>query len=329
VSAVSVHDPRLVRETLDNLIEVTGPDRLTAVLEETGWCELYAEDIGLAVGALFESQGKLVATSPMLATLLTMQLREPDGPWATLPTPALLPGPGTAGPPAAVRDGAVHVDAFLFGPVPTEPLITVASTPAGGMAMIELDGEQFRCDTVAGLDPSLAMSRLTGALDLAATESIAEIDVLPWTEATATCRLAVGHEIVAAAQSALDLAIEHARQRTQFGRPVGAFQAIQHRLADAFVALDVARLALEAGWRERAEETAVLAKALAGHAARAVAREAQQVLGGMGFTWEHPFHRRLRRMLSLDLLFGSCGEHERQLGVQLIESQRLPALGAL
>jgi Acyl-CoA dehydrogenase, C-terminal domain len=305
---MSLHDPRLVRETLDNLVEVAQPDRLMAELAETGWCELHAEDIGLAVGALFEAQGKLVATSPMLATLLSMQVCRPGGRWAALPAPTLVPGPGVLGPPAVVRHGVLHVDGFLFGRVPLQPL---------------------RRGTISGLDPSLRLSRLTGVLDLAETESVAEVDALAWAQATATCRLAVGHEIVGAAGSALELAIEHARQRTQFSRPIGAFQAIQHRLADALAALDVARLALDAAWREFAEDTAVVAKALAGDAARVVAREAQQVLGGMGFTWEHPFHRRLRRMLSLDLFFGSCREHERRLGVQLIESRRLPALRAL
>ena len=104
----------------------------------------------------------------------------------------------------------------------------------------------------------------------------------------------------------LDLACAHALERVQFGRPIARFQAVRHRLADALVAVET----LEADARprrgtSRIRMTATLAKAIAGRTARTVATHCQQVLAGIGFTTEHPFHRFLKRTMVLEGILGS------------------------
>src|SRR4029077_4358749 len=100
---------------------------------------------------------------------------------------------------------------------------------------------------------------------------------------------------------AMDLALAHAKQRQQFGRPIGAYQAVSHRCADMLLLTESARSAvLAAGWTADHDEpglafAASVAKASAGDAGWRVAGSSLQVHGGIGFTWEHDLHLLLRR----------------------------------
>jgi alkylation response protein AidB-like acyl-CoA dehydrogenase len=122
------------------------------------------------------------------------------------------------------------------------------------------------------------------------------------------------------------MAREHATERIQFGRPIGSFQAVSHRLADTLVAVEAAQAALEAAWDVPSRMLAACAKALAGRGAWAAARHCQQVLGGVGFTVDHPFHRYLQRALLLDHLLGSSRTLTQQLGIEVLDSGQLPSL---
>jgi alkylation response protein AidB-like acyl-CoA dehydrogenase len=112
---------------------------------------------------------------------------------------------------------------------------------------------------------------------------------------------ALAVEAVGVAQKALELGVEHARTRTQFGRPIGVYQAVSHRLADTYVETELARsLAYWAAWcvaenDDRAPVAAAAAKSFAGDAAMAACERAIQVHGGIGFTWEHVLHRYYKR----------------------------------
>jgi alkylation response protein AidB-like acyl-CoA dehydrogenase len=123
----------------------------------------------------------------------------------------------------------------------------------------------------------------------------------------------------------LELAREHALSRIQFDRPIATFQAVRHRLAETLVAIESADALLAAAWEDRSPDTAAMAKALAGRGARVASRHCQQVLAGIGFTTEHPFHRYARRVLVLDELFGSSRTLTKALGAELLTSGRLPA----
>jgi alkylation response protein AidB-like acyl-CoA dehydrogenase len=127
----------------------------------------------------------------------------------------------------------------------------------------------------------------------------------------------------------LRLAVRHALDRRQFGRPIGSFQAIQHKLADVYVGLTVADLATDEAWHDPSPSTCVLAKLLAGAAVDAANLHCQQVLGGIGFTWEHPFHRYLRRGRMLATMLGRRPQLASALGSEIVRSQRLPDLAPL
>ena len=114
--------------------------------------------------------------------------------------------------------------------------------------------------------------------------------------------------------------------REQFGRPIAQFQAVRHRLAEAYVALEAGDAAVAAAWDAPDPMTAMLAKSLAGRGARIAATHSQQVLAGIGFTEEHPLHRYVKRTLLLDGLLGSSTRLPRELGVTLLATRQLPRL---
>jgi alkylation response protein AidB-like acyl-CoA dehydrogenase len=128
---------------------------------------------------------------------------------------------------------------------------------------------------------------------------------------------------VGAARAMLELARRHALDRVQFGRPISAFQAVRHRLADAFVSTEAAAALLDEAWQDPAVYGA-MGKAFAGRQARLVATQAQQVLAGIGFTAEHPFHHYVRRVLVLDQLLGAGSELTRGLGAAVLQTGDLP-----
>jgi alkylation response protein AidB-like acyl-CoA dehydrogenase len=153
--------------------------------------------------------------------------------------------------------------------------------------------------------------------------------VLPvevWRSAVAMAQLAIGHELVGTARRMLELARVHALERIQFGRPISSFQAVRHRLAETLVAIEMADAALSGAWDDGSPTAAAMAKAVAGRGARTATRHCQQVLAGIGFTTEHPFHRYLRRVLVLDQLFGSARSLTKDLGESIVASRRLPVL---
>jgi hypothetical protein len=172
--------------------------------------------------------------------------------------------------------------------------------------------------SVRGLDPSLGVVAVSG--DAMATDA----GPVDWNEGVRRCQLALGHQLVGASRAMLELARDHARTRIQFGVPIGSFQAVRHRLAETLVAIESAEAVLDAAWQDTSPVTAAMAKALAGRGARTSARHCQQVLAGIGFTLEHPFHRFFRRTLVLDELFGSASTLTTALGADLLRTRRMP-----
>jgi alkylation response protein AidB-like acyl-CoA dehydrogenase len=124
----------------------------------------------------------------------------------------------------------------------------------------------------------------------------------------------------------LELAREHALDRIQFGEPIASFQAIRHKLADTYVAIESARTALDAAWEEPSTANATAAKAIAGRAARLAAKHCQQVLAGIGFTVEHPLHTYLRRVRVLDGLLGDSRTLTAAIGAELVAAAGVPAI---
>jgi alkylation response protein AidB-like acyl-CoA dehydrogenase len=130
-------------------------------------------------------------------------------------------------------------------------------------------------------------------------------------------------EQAGAARRAMELAVDYAKVREQFGRPIGSFQAIKHKCADMLVEVESSSsLAYAAGkaideGSEEAMMLASMAKAYCSEAFTHVAAENIQVHGGIGFTWEHPAHLYYRRAKSTELLLGSPAHHRERMLVEL------------
>jgi len=134
---------------------------------------------------------------------------------------------------------------------------------------------------------------------------------------------ALSAEMVGTAQKALDISVEYAKTRVQFGKPIGSFQAVKHKCVDMMVAVENARsLTYYACWTvdERAPEAATavpMAKAYASDMAKNVTSEAIQVHGGIGFTWEHDMHLYHRRALAGEANFGNAPVHREVVAKSL------------
>jgi len=213
---------------------------------------------------------------------------------------ALYPGPYLAtiglalpwlGPEErrAVAAGEVRWSVEVNGLVPW--LDSVDRVVADGGAAYDARGGEE-----GTVDPTRALGRLERG----------EGTPLPGAGDGPRARAAMACEAVGVAQRALELGIEHARTREQFGKPIGVYQAVSHALANTYGDVELARsLAYWAAWcvaegDEQAAVAAAAAKAFATEAAVAACERSIQVHGGTGFTWEHPLHRFYKRALWLE-----------------------------
>src|SRR5207248_2161621 len=121
----------------------------------------------------------------------------------------------------------------------------------------------------------------------------------------------------------LDVALDHAKTRHQFGVPIGSFQAVKHKLADMFVAVERARacvwfaaLTIAEDDERRALATS-MAKAAAGDAQRLVVQDGIQLMGGIGYTWEHDMHLYVKRAKAGDAMLGTAAEHRLRVAALL------------
>ena len=130
-------------------------------------------------------------------------------------------------------------------------------------------------------------------------------------------------EQVGGAQKVLEMAVEYAKVRVQFGRPIGSFQAIKHKCADMLLEVESAKsAAYYAGWcaselNDELPSVASLAKAYCSEAYFHAAAENIQIHGGIGFTWEHPAHLYFKRAKSSELLFGDPTYHRELLAQRI------------
>jgi alkylation response protein AidB-like acyl-CoA dehydrogenase len=137
---------------------------------------------------------------------------------------------------------------------------------------------------------------------------------------------ALSLEAVGIAARVLELAVDYAKTREQFGRPIGVYQAVSHQLADTYVETELARsLAYWAAWcvaeeDEQAPIAVAAAKAYCGDAAVAACERSIQVHGGIGFTWEHVLHVYYKRALWIQAFGGYAREHRAQIAAWLLDS---------
>jgi alkylation response protein AidB-like acyl-CoA dehydrogenase len=120
-------------------------------------------------------------------------------------------------------------------------------------------------------------------------------------------------EQIGAATKCLDLTVEYTKDRVQFGRPIGSFQALKHRMADLYVAVQSARAVVDDAIAEPSRTTAALARVAASEAFSKVAAEAVQMHGGIAITWEHDIQLYFKRAHGSAQLLGPPREHLRRL----------------
>jgi hypothetical protein len=300
-----------VRAAIAGAIAADGNAEIDAVLAKLGWQEMLDELPDDAIGVVFGALGATNATATALDDVLASALgRQPSAGLAVL-----LPRLSAWDPPGA--EGLATARAAAA----EEILVPSGSASEPWLGTVRAKAAEVRA--VHGVDPDARLHsvRVTGG-----ATGATRIDAAAWRSAVALGRRAIAHQLAGASRAMLDLARSHALERMQFGRPIARFQAVRHRLADALVAVESLEAALSAAREEANADTAALAKAIAGRTAHTVMRHCQQVLAGIGFTVEHPFHRFARRALVLEGLFGSADEITLEVGRRLLAERRVPTL---
>jgi hypothetical protein len=285
------------------------------VLSELGWLDMLGTERDDAIDVVFTALGATGATASALDDVVVSALGlQPRAELA-----GLLPRFDTWNPPGSADGDAVSAEGLASGRAPdaTEVLV-VCGDSATAIPRSAVDASPIR-----GVDPDAGMHsvRIGGAAGTAT-----QLAPGAWEAAVALGRRAVAHQMCGASRTMLELARAHALERVQFGRPIARFQAVRHRLADALVAIEALEAALAAARDESSATTAALGKALAGRTARTVGAHCQQVLAGIGFTTEHPFHRFLKRTILLEGILGTADRIEVALGRQLLATRTVPHL---
>ena len=314
----------MLRRTVHHVLETTSGEAAVSGLDDLGWDEVLADDERTCTEILFDTHGRTLARSPALDTVVLGDLG-----FVRDTHRVLYPTHGVD-PTCVIDADGRHVDVsgWLLGDAGAgRRLVACCAAPDGSTHVVTLDATPLAREAVTGVDESLGLVQVTGST--AVEPDAARLVDDEWLTVMASAQRAVSAEIVAVAQVMLDLAVEHARTREQFGRPIGTFQAVKHHLAEAHVAITGARLALEEAWDTRHPLSAALAKALAGDAAGKAHKEGQQILAAIGFTWEHDFHRYVRRSMALDGLLGSAASLRRQMGASFATGWRVPRIGVL
>jgi hypothetical protein len=296
-----------------------GAADVDAVLAKLGFAELLADAPDDAIGIVFEALGATNAAATALDDVVLSALgREPHADLAVV-----LPRFAAWDPPGRLEAGEVHASGLATARADRAGEVLVVCGPAGEPRVVAVPTAGAEVCAVHGVDPEAGLRRVRVQVSAAGA---ARLDPAAWRSAVALGRRAVAHQIAGASRAMLDLACAHARERVQFGRPIARFQAVRHRLADALVAVEALEATLAAARDEPCPETAALAKAVAGRTARSVGAHCQQVLAGVGFTAEHPFHRFLKRTMALEGLFGSADEIALDVGRELLATRRVPTL---
>lgn len=337
-----------VRRVLDD--EIGFSSEIWRRIAELGWLGLvFPESVGgaglgfLELTILLEEMGRVVMPGPFFSTVLLGGLaileggsEEQKARWL----PPLVEGrfkatlalveangrfDGSGIETVATLDGAGYriAGTKLFVPDAhvADLLLVVARTGKKGgtddlsLFAVEVPSRSVRVSLTPSLDPTRRLAEVV--LDQArvgAEHRIGEIGgAWPILERVLDrAKVGLAAEMCGGAERALEITVEYAKVRTQFGRAIGSFQAVQHICANMLLEVEAAKTAtLRAAWALATDDPqapllAAMAKAKASEAARAVAADAIQVHGGIGFTWEHDMHIYFKRAKASELTFGDA-----------------------
>jgi alkylation response protein AidB-like acyl-CoA dehydrogenase len=307
----------LLRETVAALVEKhASPGAVRAATEsqrgydESLWkllCEqvgaaalVVPEELGGAGGELadaavvLEELGRALVPTPLLGTTLAelalLASDEPD-------TGAL----------ERLAEGA------SIGAVAFDPAYVVNGAIAD--VVVGTDGTtltrwtEFTATPAATMDLTRPLARVepAGTADIGADPGLAD-----------TAALLIAAEQIGAAAKCLDLTVAYTKERVQFGRPIGSFQALKHRMADLYVAVQSARAVVNDAIAEPSPISAALARVSASEAFSKVVAEAVQMHGGIAITWEHDIQLYFKRAHGSAQLLGPPQEHLRRLESELL-----------
>jgi len=303
-----------------------GMVELGIVMEEMGrvlLCSPYFSTAVLAAGAIMnagtdEQKSALLPRLASGARLATLAITEPDGNWdfrgiETVATPD-ADGYRLDGVKSFVVDGHIA------------DLIIVAARVAGsggaeGLALFTIDANASSLERrllesmdatrkIARIEFRGARARLLGGIESGATTISKTLD---------QAAIALANEMVGGAQTMLESAVGYAKLRVQFGRPIGSFQAIKHKLADMLLEVELAKSAAYCAAQAAAvgdpewPANANLAKAAASEAYVHAAAECIQIHGGIGFTWDDDTHLWFKRAKSSEVFLGQPSRHRELL----------------
>jgi alkylation response protein AidB-like acyl-CoA dehydrogenase len=253
------------------------------------------------------ADGSLTAALAVTATAM------PGGPF---PATARVAGRGAAGSGTVKLRGTIR---SVADALPAAALLVPAEGVPAGLYLVEAAAPGVHRTPIVSLD----MTRQLCDISLDDAEG-RPVGVGPAAEAAVNAGLAAGAAVLAAeqlglAQRCLDLTVAYVKERRQFARPIGSFQALKHRLADLWTTITLARAASRyaaaclADGDPDAPVAIALAKSACCEAAVLAAQECVQLHGGIGFTWEHPAHLYLKRAKAASLAFGTPGAHRAAL----------------
>jgi alkylation response protein AidB-like acyl-CoA dehydrogenase len=168
---------------------------------------------------------------------------------------------------------------------------------------------RFSTQPIATMDPTRRLARVQA-------EDTAVLGTDPGLADMAAILLAA--EQIGAAERCLELTVEYAKSRVQFGRPIGSFQALKHRMADLYVKVAAARAVVNDACNQPTPTNAAIARLAASEALSSVAAEGIQLHGGIAITWEHDMHLYFKRAHGSSRLLGSPGELLRRLECEVL-----------
>jgi alkylation response protein AidB-like acyl-CoA dehydrogenase len=293
------------------------------------------------VALVMQETGRVLYPGPYLATITALELLLQAGDAGALARfgPLLASGEATAAVAWAEAPGPARLDQITVTASPagehwtlrgskrfvvsgdTADVLLVSAMSPAGPSLFAVDGQASHLTRVRR--PTLDQTRAIADIDFADTPAdlVGEAGAAARAIATAydhAC-VALAAETIGVADVALELTVSYLKERRQFGRAIGSFQALKHRCADLVMAVELARCAVEYAARvadaggDDLTAAAAIALSEAAIAAQRVTGECIQMHGGIGFTWEHDAHLFFKRARSNAALLGRVAEHRERL----------------
>lgn len=255
-----------------------------------------------------------LATGDTIATLVLDDLGNPD----------------RLGHALTVTDAGLTGTASKVIDAQAASVLLVAARSADGLGLYEVDPANARITPLDALDPTRKLAQVT--FDAAPVTSLGSINAEQLQRLWDQCSSALAHEMIGGAQRLFETTIEYLKIRVQFGRTIGSFQGLKHRCADLLLELEHAKAMTHAAARYLADGEGDayapnMAKAMASDAYISLAKQAIQLRGGIGFTWEEDTHLWYKRAKSSEVLFGTSNWHRERMMQRMLneDTEKEPA----